>query len=175
MDRIQLVAAGAAIIVAAVAGVIFGRPPEPPPLPTPTSQPVRLMTVHVSGLVANPGLVELPTGSRVADAVSAAGGLIPGTDAGSVNLAAHLVDGQHVVVGPHPGPAGSSQPGGRVPLNTATAAALEEVPGLGPVLAGRIIAYREANGPFAAVEDLLDVGGIGEGKLAAIRDYLVVP
>ena len=134
------------------------------------------MTVHVSGAVAEPGLVSLQSGSRVADAVVAAGGALPGADLGSLNLAAPLVDGQQLVVPylvPTNGVPVASD--GRVRINTADAAALEGLPGVGPVLAQRIVAHRDAHGPFATVEDLLDVPGIGESKLAALRDSVIVP
>jgi competence protein ComEA len=125
------------------------------------------VVVSVVGLVARPGLVTLPSGARVADAVAAAGGLLPGADPASVNLAAVVADGQQVAVGV-PGaaggasaPAGGGGSGGPVNLNTATADELDALPGIGPVLAQRIVAYREQNGRFTAVEQLDDVPGIG--------------
>jgi competence protein ComEA len=134
-----------------------------------------VVTVHVSGAVAAPGLVSLPTGSRVADAVLAAGGALPGADLMALNLAAPIVDGQQLVV-PNAGIGGVVVASdGRVRVNTADAAALEGLPGVGPVLAERIVAYREAHGPFGVIEDLLEVPGIGESKLAALRDRVIVP
>ncbi len=137
-----------------------------------------MLTVHVGGWVANPGLVELLQGARVADAIAAAGGTLPGAAIDALNLAAALVDGEQVIV---PGPAGSDsteaaagEGGGPIHLNRATAAELDELPGIGPVIAQRIVDYRETKGPFETVEDLLDVPGIGEAKLASIRD-LVTP
>ncbi len=136
------------------------------------------MTVHVGGWVATPGLVELVEGARVADAIAAAGGTLPGAGIAALNLAATLVDGEQVLV---PGPEGSDsteaasgEGGGPIQLNRATAAELDELPGIGPVIAQRIVDYRETKGPFQTVEDLLDVPGIGEAKLASIRD-LVTP
>jgi competence protein ComEA len=117
----------------------------------------------------------------VADAVAAAGGLLPGAATTGVNLAAPLSDGEQVVIpGPEGGEPGSGVATGRgddgkVHLNRATAGDLETLPGVGPVLAERIIEYREQHGPFTTVEDLLDVPGIGEAKLAALRDRVVVP
>lgn len=123
------------------------------------------VTVAVVGQVVHPGLVVLPQGSRVADAVAAAGGLLPGADPAAVNLAAVLVDGQQIAVGvpgaaAAPGAAGPATDG-RVALNSATAAELDALPGIGPVLAQRIIDHRAEHGPFTAVEQLEDVPGIG--------------
>jgi len=134
------------------------------------------MVVHVSGAVIHPGLVTITAGGRVADAIAAAGGATADADLGTLNLAAPLRDGEQVIV-PQPGEATPTMATGSagVDLNRATAAELEALPGVGPVLAARIAAYREANGPFEAVEDLLDVGGIGEAKLAAMRDAIAVP
>ena len=134
------------------------------------------ITVHVSGAVSQPGLVSLPAGARVADAVVAAGGATDGAVLTSLNLAAPVYHGQQ-----HVGPAASATVGaagassGRVPINTADAGALEGLPGVGPVLAARIVEYRDRNGPFTVVEDLLDVPGIGEAKLAALREMVLVP
>lgn len=177
-------------MVVIAAGVFWGtRSPQPPPFDdhlvvgsgAETTIPSTL-TVHVAGWVAAPGLYELVAGARVADAVAAAGGLLPGADTSGVNLAAVLVDGEQVVI-PGPGPPGGTPvaPGaggtedGIVHLNRATVAELETLPGVGPVLAERIVEYRDQHGPFTAVEDLLDVPGIGEAKLAALRDRVAVP
>jgi competence protein ComEA len=135
--------------------------------------------VYVSGWVATPGVVEVEAGSIVADAVEAAGGALDGALLETINLARPLAAGDHVQV-PGPGDSGVSAPGGQadeglISPNRADASQLEELPGVGPVLAERIVAHREANGPFQAVEDLLDVPGIGEAKLSAIRDLIVVP
>jgi competence protein ComEA len=137
------------------------------------------MSVHVSGWVVSPGVVEVPEGSIVADAIAAAGGARSGAGLDSINLAGPVLSGDQVVV-PGPGasiPAGSAvAPGdGLISLNRADATQFQDLPGVGPVLAERIVAYRQANGPFQAVEDLLDVPGIGEAKLAAIRDLVTVP
>lgn len=136
-------------------------------------------TVHVSGAVANPGLVELSPGSRVADALAAAGGSTAEADLGSLNLAARVVDGDQIVV---PGVAGAGGPlvsrsaaaDGRVRVNFATADELETLPGVGPVLAQRILEHRSVHGPFSEVEELLDVAGIGEAKLAALREAVAL-
>ncbi len=136
------------------------------------------ITVHVSGAVAAPGLVEVAGNARVADVIAAAGGTTADAVPGLVNLAAPVRDGEQIVVPADvPGdvtPSGVDQ-SGRVRLNSASPAELEQIPGVGPVLAGRIDAAREARGGFVAVEDLLDVAGIGEAKLAALRDHVTVP
>jgi competence protein ComEA len=134
--------------------------------------------VSVVGLVARPGLVTLPSGSRVADAVEAAGGLLPGADASSVNLAAVVTDGEQISVGV-PGasgtsPQGGAASGGRVDLNTADAAELDALPGIGPVLAQRIVDHRTRHGPFRSVEQLDDVPGIGPATAAELADLVTV-
>jgi competence protein ComEA len=149
------------------------------------------VVVHVVGEVAEPGLVTLPAGSRVADAVEAAGGPTDDADLSAVNLARDVVDGEQVLV-PAPGQAvpapadattgasggpgagGAGGTGGQVPLNTADATALMELPGVGPVLAERIIAWRDENGPFTSVEELTEVSGIGPAVLEKLRDQVLV-
>ena len=137
------------------------------------------LTVHVSGAVVHPGLVNVPSGARIADVVSAAGGALPDADLRALNLAAPVRDGEQVAV---PGQSEAAAVGGgavdgdgRVRINLADAIELQALPGVGPVLAERIVAHRDERGPFAVVEDLLDVSGIGEGKLASLRDSVVVP
>ena len=174
----------AVICIASVAGLLLGRPA--PPAPTLTraltdsgiavSGPPAI-TVHVSGNVLRPGLVVVAEGARVADVIAAAGGATREADLGSVNLAAPVIDGTHVVV---PGPSGtgdadSTSDGDRISLNRATPAELERLPGVGPVLAARIVAHRQQVGGFETVEDLLDVAGIGERILAGFRDEVSVP
>lgn len=182
MDRSHLAAAAVVLATAAIAGAWYARSaPEAPPLAVVAAAPAAAgaVTVHVSGAVAAPGLVEVEEGSRVADAVAAAGGALPGADLGALNLAAPITDGQQLLV---PASAGTGTAGsaaaagdGKVRVNTAGLTELERLPGVGPVLAERISEHRDTYGPFRTVEDLLDVPGIGEGKLAALRDAVQVP
>ena len=168
-----MILAAAVVAIAAVAGLWFGSEPEPPPLERVATQAdAPEITVHVAGEVRAPGLVRIPAGSRVADAVAAAGGFTEDAEPATLNLAAPVVDGQQVVVG---GPGSQEAASGKVSLNRASASELEVLTGVGPVLASRIVSHREANGPFTTVEDLLDVPGIGEAKLSTIRDFVVVP
>ncbi len=144
------------------------------------------MLVHVAGAVQAPGVHRLATGARVIDAVRAAGGLAADANSDAVNLAAPLTDGERVyvprlgevapvVVPPSPGSGtGTSAPAGPVNLNTATADDLEALPGVGPATAATILAHREQHGPFASVDDLADVRGIGPAKLDALRGLVTV-
>ena len=135
--------------------------------------------VEVVGKVRRPQVVTLPDGSRVLDAVRAAGGAKPGVDTTDQNLARLLVDGEQIRIGldAAAGPAPASSPGaagGQIDINTATAAQLEEIPGVGPVLAQRIIMYRDQNGGFASVEQLTEVSGIGEATFAQMQAMVTV-
>jgi len=179
-SRYWMAAAGLVVVVIG-ATLWYGRTgPEPVPLELGVgfSDAAGTITVHVAGEVASPGLVEIGHDARVADAIAAAGGSSRSADLSRVNLAAPLRDGEQIVI---PGVMTDGAAGaavtadGRVHINTASVKELEELPGVGPVLAGRIAAYRDDNGSFAAVEDLLDVPGIGEGKLATLRDAVALP
>jgi competence protein ComEA len=137
--------------------------------------------VHVSGAVREAGLYLLPVGSRVVDAVAAAGGFADDAARDGVNLARPLSDGEQLLVPREgevpsgiPAPAGAPDASGRVNLNTADAALLETLPRIGPALAERIIAWRDDNGPFTSIEDLLAVPGIGDKMLESLRDLVVV-
>ncbi|MDJ0954194.1 MAG: ComEA family DNA-binding protein [Acidimicrobiia bacterium] len=180
MPARHVFALAALLLTAVGAGLWYQRSaPQPAPLLVDGSGAAEasVITVHVSGEVADPGLVVVAPGARVAEAVAAAGGTTRDADLARVNLAASLRDGQQVVIPALLADAGSAAiaDDGRVRINTATAAQLEELPGVGPVLAGRIAAYRNEHGPFATVEDLLDVPGIGEGKLETLRDSVALP
>lgn len=144
------------------------------------------VTVDVRGAVRSPGVRELPAGSRVMDAVAAAGGLDRGRPYGPINLARVVTDGEQIRVGPSALEAtqpGASSAGGvastaparaLIDINSASAEQLEELDGVGPVLAGTIVQWRADNGPFQTVEDLLDVSGIGDATLAGMRDQVTV-
>ncbi|QCX76549.1 ComE operon protein 1 [Streptomyces sp. YIM 121038] len=144
------------------------------------------LVVDVSGKVRSPGVLRLPAGSRVADALRAAGGVRPGTKTDALNRARLLVDGEQLVVGgPAPpalgvpaggavaGPPGvSGAPTGPVALNTATAEQLDTLPGVGPVLAQHIIDYRTEHGGFRSVDELREVNGIGDRRFADLRNLV---
>jgi len=147
---------------------------------SPTSSPA-LLIVDVAGAVRKPGVYEFAEGERVVDAIERAGGPMPKADLSLLNLAAMLVDGTQILV-PKTGPPVGGAPGGAAPgsssglvnINTASATELETLSGIGEVLAGTIVEYREQNGPFVSVDDLLDVSGIGPATLEEIRDKVTV-
>ena len=196
------VVGGAVVVLAVVAGAYWlVRPPSPSPESTlpfagtattvaasSTSAAVSASTVatdtvvvHVAGAVRATGVYELPVGSRVVDAVTAAGGTLADAQPDAVNLAAPLVDGERVYVprvGESPpvavAPNGTAVPAGPLDLNTATETQLDDLPGVGPATAAAIVAHRDSNGPFASVDQLADVRGIGPAKLAAIRELVTV-
>jgi competence protein ComEA len=169
-------------------------PAEPVPAPSsasPDEVAPSEVVVHVVGAVHRPGIVHLPTGSRVADAVDAAGGATSRGQLASVNLARVLVDGEQIVVqrrggsmllgapgtagaAASPGGAAAASPTAPVDLNTATLEALDGLPGIGPVLAQRILDWRAANGRFSTVDELGEVSGIGEATLADLRPLVRV-
>jgi competence protein ComEA len=149
-----------------------GQPVELLPLPTPA--PFR---VHVAGAVRSPGVYALPAGSIVSDAIDAAGGTLAGAQLDTLNLAAEVSDGQRVYLPgegtPLPTEAKAGIPAdGVVNLNTASATELESLPGIGPTLAGAIVRYREENGEFQSVEELMRVPGIGPSRMTQLRDRI---
>jgi len=179
-----------------VAGVILlvSQPPrgvavqlEPIPAPIP-------FVIQVSGAVAQPGLCELTPGSRVAQAIDCAGGLLPEADLHDLNLAARLEDGEHLRVpfigerdnpGPTPLSSQPARPDARseastpsenalININAASQAELESLPGIGPVLAGKIIAYRQEHGPFKDIQGIVEVAGIGPATFEQIKNLITV-
>lgn len=203
IDRFGLLPVLASAVLLVGAGVLamqlFAPAPQPvddtlPMAPQATSavSPVEpfeatSVLVHAAGAVVRPGVYELPTGSRFIDLVEAAGGVLPQADPNRLNLAEELSDGARVyvlsvgeVAPPGVVPAGDSPTGeGRtdssdpVDINTADVAALETLPGVGPATAAAIIDHREQYGPFGVIDDLIEVRGIGEAKLAGLRDMAV--
>ena len=185
---VRSLAALAVVVMVIAAGVAWWNRPRPepiaavtPPAPSHTPSPsASSVVVAVTGKVRNPGLVTLPPGARVADAIEAAGGVLPGTDLGYLNLARKVTDGELIVVGATPPPGTTDQTGpagegnGKVNLNTATLQELDSLPGVGPVLAQRIIDYRDQHGGFRSVEELRKVDGIGPSRYEELKDLVTV-
>jgi competence protein ComEA len=154
-----------------------GRPIELNPPPTPS--PIR---VHVNGAIENPGVYTLPADAITQDAIDAAGGVSDGAYLDNINLASQLKDGAQIYVPSlnenegettlSSSPTNPTHP--RININTAAASDLELLPGIGPSLAQKIIEFRQENGPFETIEDLLDVSGIGPSKLEEIRDHVTI-
>lgn len=156
------------------------QPASPSPSPS-----VATIVVAVTGRVHHPGLVTLPSGARVADAIAAAGGALPNTDLSFVNLARKVSDGELIVIGVEPSPGVAADPtggdapasgagAGPVDINTAGLAQLQTLPGIGPALAQRILDYRTQHGPFRSADDLQNVSGIGPSKYDEIKALVTV-
>lgn len=151
------------------------------PAPIATSAPPRVVAVHLAGAVARPGVHMLADGSRVIDAVNAAGGPLADADVARVNLAAKLIDGTRIYV-PRVGELappgetgdGAAGPAGPVNLNQATADQLDALPGIGPATAAAIVNYRRDNGPFRSVDELVAIRGIGPARLEELRSLVTV-
>lgn len=163
------------------AGAVSPPAAASPPGPSPTGTVV----IDVAGKVRRPGIARLPAGSRVVDALRAAGGARPKADLTGLNLARVLVDGEQIVVGVPAPPgvaasaasapsAGASGPVQLVNLNTADQTQLESLPGVGPVTAQAILEWRSRNGSFTAVDELLEVSGIGDATLAEIAPFVTI-
>jgi competence protein ComEA len=180
---VLLVALGTTVVV----GIVQSRATSPEVVPLADASGVAgedvsagVLYVHVSGAVARPGLYRLEGGARLVDAVAAAGGFADDADDAGVNLARPISDGEQIVVPvvgqapPVASGSGGTAGDARVNLNTATVAELDTLPRVGPAIAQRIIDWRDANGRFAAVEDLLSVPGIGEKMLESIRPLVVL-
>lgn len=195
--RLAVLAAGAVLvgIAVAVGFTLSGapdRPEVPPALPAASVSEVRSpaaasasadssIVISVVGRVAEPGLITVPDGSRVADALDAAGGPVPGARLGSLNLARRLSDGEQIYVGV-PAPPGAEAPpaapavgepgAARVDLNSASLAVLDTLPGVGPVTAQRIVDWRTQHGRFGAVEQLREIEGIGPTRFGRLKDLV---
>jgi competence protein ComEA len=183
---IMALAAGAVLLIAGRYLAGAGTPSADPPVPrVPVSRdvlPAQLLVVHVVGAVRRPGLYRLDQGDRIADAVRRAGGAARTADLSAINLAAPLADGAQVVVprrvpqssggAPAGAGTGSSTPAGPVHLNTATLEQLDELPGVGPVTAQKILDYRAEHGAFSSVDELDAIAGIGPARLDQLRDVV---
>jgi competence protein ComEA len=183
-----LLAASILSAVVVSVAIFFVRRPEPPRvvIQQPTTRPAAavspqvpsVLVVHLSGEVIAPGVYRLPVGARIDDALKAAGGPTGSGDIHRLNLAARLADGQQIVVPKmfDPTLAGASMSpsptAGRVNINSATVAELDRLPGVGPVTAQRIVAYREQNGPFITVEDLRAANLVNASTFAKIKDLI---
>lgn len=183
---INLIALGGVVILmqgrsqlgAGAGQVIVSTPTPLPPMPTPI--PARIV-VYVCGAVVNPDVYSLLEGSRVKEAVEAAGGFTAKADRVRINLARRLSDGEQVYVPkigeealPVAPTAPSGQAGGKININTATAEELDTLPGIGPAYAERIIRHREEFGPFKKIEDIKKVRGIGDAAFEEIKDLITV-
>lgn len=207
--RVVIVAVAVVVVVAVVGLIIFTalkQSPEPaggaaggaeggPPVATgvgsPETSPAGDVTVHVAGEVKKPGVLTLPAGSRITDAVQAAGGLTKDADPSALNLAQPLNDGEQIKVpkvgepegsGEAPGStsgasgetSGGSTGGGKINVNTASEKELQELPGVGPATSEAIVKHREENGRFESVEQLEDVPGIGPAILERLTPLVTV-
>lgn len=183
-DRIPLRwLAFSALLSLGVAGVVvlFLRWPPPGAMlietPAASASAGAEVLVYVSGAVRQPGLYHLSRGARAADALSAAGGQDTAADLSRVNLARFLADGDHLYVpraGEPPATGAAAGGGERLDINSATIEELDALPGVGPAIAGRIVAYREEHGPFSTVEELQNVSGIGAATLERLRPHVAV-
>jgi len=145
---------------------VGSRPDISQPAPVVAPLPTEIV-VDVSGKVRHPGVYHLSTGARAEDALLAAGGALPGIDLSSINQAEILVDGTQLLVG-----IAASNGGGVLSLNHASATDLDSLPGVGPVLAGRIVSWRKAHGRFTSIEQLRDVSGVGDAKFADLKSLI---
>ena len=175
-----------AVLVLSVSGVVVAKG-HAVPVALPVTEPIilvaRSLVVDVAGGVKKPGVYSLPANSRVTDAIAAAGGIRKGTDTSDVNLARMVRDGEQIYVQPAVSVStfSTSRQNTRAPgrvgltnINRATVNELESLPGIGPVIALKIFTYRNVNGPYSSIEDLLKVSGIGSAKLAALKSKVRV-
>lgn len=171
-----LTSAGLVLALLVGVGVLQARPqPSIVPVAAMSESPLAgVIVVHVAGQVASPGVYELASGARLADAIEAAGGALETARLDAVNLARLVADGEQVLVPAQGEGGGGVAADGRINLNTANASELESLPGIGPVLAERIVADRERSGPYGSVNDLARVSGIGPSILAALAEEATV-
>ena len=168
-----------AFLAIGIAGFLFmasrGEAVEPPAIKLIESVPSKMLLVHVAGEVKKPGVYPVIDGSRVVDAISAAGGAKKGVDLSQINLARKVVDGEQIYLGLKPEEkkkTGSKSFSGTVYVNRASVSQFDLLSGIGPVLARRIVDYRSANGPFVDIADLQKVPGIGVKTFERIKSRL---
>ncbi len=179
IGHIEILAAGFLVLVILAGGFLLfwrGRPSSAPQVKEVQKEKrIAVLTVHVAGAVVCPGVYQLKEGNRVVDAVKAAGNALPEGDLDAINLAAKLVDGQKIYI-PRKGEVVVSSTGSissteqLIPLNLATKEQLQELPGVGEVLADRIVQWREAHGRFSKIDQLLEIEGIGTKKFEQLKD-----
>jgi competence protein ComEA len=181
----SLLSISALVIALSIFLVMRGATEEVPLAPAglAVTEAVAVVTVDVAGAVKTPGVYSLPANSRVMDAIKAAGDKLKGADLSDINLARVIKDGEQIYIYP-PNKGGSSirispqrakaKSSGPIALNRASAKELESLDGIGPVLAARIVAYRNQNGPFLTVDDLMKVSGIGSVKFSQFKEKLRV-
>jgi competence protein ComEA len=172
-----LVGLGCAVLVSALGD--HGNATDVVPVPTASvaAGAGGAIYVHILGAVARPGLYELRDGDRAVDAVAAAGGFLDTADQAQLNLARFVIDGEQIivpVVGQTPAVPPGTTAGGLVNINTADAATLDTLPRVGPAMAARIIDWRESSGPFTAIEDLMNVTGIGDKTFDGLKDLVTI-
>jgi competence protein ComEA len=162
--------------------ILVSSPPRGVPValsPRPTAAP---LMVHVAGAVEAPGVYEMPLNSRIQDAIQKAGGSLPDANINALNLADKVIDGQKIIVpviGEDTAKTSSSaskpdEPTGLINLNTASQSELETLPGIGPAKATAIIDFRNTNGPFQNLEDLMQIPGIGANICEDIKDLIII-
>lgn len=182
IGRLEILAAGFLLLIILAGGLLLFWRERPSPVPTvkevQVKREVSKLAVHVAGAVASPGVYQLLEGKRVVDALKVAGDALPEAELDALNLAAKLVDGQKIYV-PKKGEVVSSAGSSvgteqKVSLNQATEGQLEELPGIGEVLAGRIVEWRETHGRFSKIEQLLEIEGIGSKKFEQLKDKVSV-
>lgn len=170
-----VILAAATLMLAAAGVLLVARRPAPPIriIEAPTTSD---LAVQVDGAVARPGIYRLVSGARVAEALAAAGGANADADLDALNRARRVRDGEHITVprAAAPGSIPASGPLAALDLNSATAEALESLPGVGPVVARRIVEYRSSHGGFRRVDDLLQVKGVGPRLLERLRARVVI-
>ena len=193
-DAREIALAPPATVVVVADGALAAPPATPPATPSPPPPALPPLKVYIVGAVARPGVYDLNEGDRIEDAIRVAGGALADADLEGINLSARVHDEEQIRVPrrgeapftPAPAPpvastparpalgSGGGPPSEKINLNQADATALATLPGIGPALAGRIIAYRTEHGPFKQIEDLKLVRGIGDAIFESIRPYIVL-